>query len=233
MFFISPPFGNYIHLPATKSITGSFTLEERHGLFMQIIKTLRYSFKDNGWVNKIGLRNKGIDWALNNVDKSHILSIAILDPKEIDEFLKKIPKDRDLEINISCPNAEKKMVSNGLSKFIDPRRKWCILKLSPVTSNEQIKLYYDQGFRQFHCCNTIPVENGGLSGQSLIPYTNKKIDYIKQFPDTTIIAGGGIRSIHDAFSYKSRGAHHFSASSIFFNPFVSTKLYLQYISTRS
>jgi hypothetical protein len=29
---------------------------------MQILKTLRYSFVHSGWVNKIGLRNKGIDW---------------------------------------------------------------------------------------------------------------------------------------------------------------------------
>ena len=98
MFFISPPFGNYIHLPCTKSITGSFTLDERPGLFMQIIKTLRYSFEHKGWINKIGLRNKGIDWALKNVDHSKIISIAILDPNEIDAFLKKIPNNRNIEI---------------------------------------------------------------------------------------------------------------------------------------
>lgn len=229
MFFISPPFGNYIHLPATKPIHGSFTLNERNGLLMQIVKTLRYSFEHKGWINKIGLRNKGIDWALKNVHPSHIISIAILDPSEINEFLKKIPPHRDLEINVSCPNAEKKMVNNGLAKFIHKDRKWCILKLSPNTSNEQIKSYYDQGFRQFHCCNTIPVENGGLSGRSLIPYTNDKIDYIKTLPNTTIIAGGGVRSMNDVFSYQSRGAQHFSASSVFFNPFSSMNLYFRYL----
>ena len=67
MLFISPPFGNYVNLPNTIPITGSFTLQPRKGLFMQIIKTLRYSFEHGGWVNKIGLRNKGLDWALKNI----------------------------------------------------------------------------------------------------------------------------------------------------------------------
>ena len=67
--FISPPFGNYISLPNIISITGSYTIEPRTGLFEQILKTFRYSFEYNGWVNKIGLRNKGIDYAINNHKK--------------------------------------------------------------------------------------------------------------------------------------------------------------------
>lgn len=62
--FISPPFGNYIHLPYTTSIKGSFTLYERPGLFTQIYQTLHYSTEYNGWINKIGLRNNGIDYAI-------------------------------------------------------------------------------------------------------------------------------------------------------------------------
>ncbi len=60
MLFISPPFGNYISLPYTMSIKGSYTLEPRSGLFQQIFKTFRYSFHHKGWINKIGLRNKGL-----------------------------------------------------------------------------------------------------------------------------------------------------------------------------
>ena len=66
MFFISPPFGNYLNLNNTMSIKGSYTLEPRSGLLSQIAKTLRYSFVYNGWVNKIGLRNPGIDYAIKN-----------------------------------------------------------------------------------------------------------------------------------------------------------------------
>ena len=73
MLFISPPFGNYINLPFTTSIHGSFTNEPRDGLLKQILKTLRYSFENKGWINKIGLRNKGIDWALKNVPQKDII----------------------------------------------------------------------------------------------------------------------------------------------------------------
>ena len=229
MFFISPPFGNYINLPDTISIAGSFTLHERKGLMSQILKTLYYSFELNGWVNKIGLRNKGIDWALKNVDSSHIISIAILQPSEINELLKKIPNNRNIEINISCPNVGHELVSKDISKFINKEREWCILKVSPITKNEEIKHYYNQGFRQFHCCNTIPVKNGGLSGKSIVPYTNKKIEYInKNLPNSVIIAGGGIQTMNDVFAYKLNGAQHFSASSVFFNPFLAMQLYRQY-----
>ena len=77
--FISPPFGNYINLPKTKSIKGSFTLTKRSGLLLQIMTTLRYSFKYKGWTNKIGLRNSGIDWAIHKYkNTNHIISICIL-----------------------------------------------------------------------------------------------------------------------------------------------------------
>ena len=34
--------------------------------------------------------------------------------------------------------------------------------------------------------------------------------------------------MEDVNSYKSKGANHFSASSVFFNPYKFTKLYIQY-----
>ena len=45
MLFISPPFGNYLHLPYTTYIKGSFTLHERKGLIKQIYNTLYYSYE--------------------------------------------------------------------------------------------------------------------------------------------------------------------------------------------
>ena len=81
MLFISPPFGNYISLPNMISINGSFTLEPRPGLISQIFKTLRYTNK--GWINKIGLRNKGIDYAIENHDNKHITSIAIMKESDV------------------------------------------------------------------------------------------------------------------------------------------------------
>ena len=68
MIFISPPFGNYLNLQKTISIKRKFTLNERLNKWFYILKTLRYSFKNKGWVNKIGLRNPGIDWAIQNIN---------------------------------------------------------------------------------------------------------------------------------------------------------------------
>ncbi len=231
MLFINPPFSNYISLPNTISITGSYTLEPRDGLLSQIIKTLRYSFKYGGWTNKIGLRNKGIDWALKNINNNNIISIAILNQDDIPKLIKKLPSDRNIELNVSCPNAEKKMINTGLASFINKERKWCIIKLSPITTNEEINNYYNMGFRQFHCCNTLPVKEGGLSGSQLIPYTSNKIQYLKNnFPDTTVIAGGGIQHHNDIIHYNFIGADHHSVSTILFNPYNFLKLYYNYIS---
>ena len=55
--FIAAPFGNYIKTANTISVTGSWTIEQRKGRVLQILRTLRYTKR--GWVNKIGLRNPG------------------------------------------------------------------------------------------------------------------------------------------------------------------------------
>lgn len=233
MYFINPPFSNYIQLPYITPIKGSYTLEPRNGLFMQVLKTLHYSFQHHGWVNKIGLRNKGIDYGLKNLKNNEILSIAILDKKEIPIFLKKIPNETNIEINVSCPNAEKKMVAEGIQDFINDKRKWCIIKLSPNCSTQLVDNYYNLGFRQFHCSNTIPVKNGGLSGKSLIPYNKKLINYIKNnYKDTTIIGGGGITCWNDILKYKSFGADHFSFSTVTFCPYLFLKLYYNFIQNK-
>lgn len=230
MLFISPPFGNYLSLPQTVSIAGSFTNEPRDGLLLQILKTLRYSFKDRGWINKIGLRNKGIDWAIEHVPKNKIISVAILDEKEIPLLLKKIPNDRNIELNISCPNAEKEMVRKNLTYFINPTRKWCIIKISPHTSKDEIDNFYRMGFRQFHCCNTLPVTHGGLSGPVLIPYTVEKVKYLSEkYPDCDIIAGGGIQAMNTMQEYLKTGAHHTSISTLLFHPLRFSKFYYQFL----
>ena len=233
-FFISPPFGNYIETNKTQSIKGSFTLEPRDGLLQQIINTLYYSNYHNGWINKIGLRNPGIDYALKKYKNkatgynNNIISIAILKKSDIDQFLKKIPNNTNLEINVSCPNAEKSMVDENIHKFLNPNRKWCIVKVSPIITNDKLDEYYKKGFRQFHLSNTLPVLTGGLSGKSLIPYNQKNISYLKnKYKDITIIGGGGITSNEDIVLYKKFGADHISISTLCFNPYQFLKFYFK------
>jgi len=230
--FISPPFGNYIWLPYTISIKGSYTYEPRSGLLSQILKTFRYSFQHRGWINKIGLRNKGIDYAIKHYNPGkNIISIAILKESEIEKFLKKIPNDMDLELNISCPNLDKSPVgTNALQKFLNDEREWCIIKLSPLTTMPTIDKYYELGFRQFHCSNTLPVKTGGLSGRSLIPWSSQLTKDIRnKYDDAIIISGGGIRNITILETYRSKGASHFSVSTLILNPALFGILYMQYL----
>ena len=229
MLFISPPFSNYFSLPKTTVIKGSYTLYPRAGLLTQIFKTLRYSSVDGGWINKIGLRNKGLDYAIRHYQPGEIISIAILQEKDIDIIINKIPQNMDLELNISCPNLNHDLINVGLKKFINPERQWCIIKLPPLISIDLVDNYYREGFRQFHCCNTLPVQNGGLSGPVLIPYVTKLLQQIKKkYPDTTLIAGGGIRILPTARNYLNNGADHISVSSLCFNPFMFGMFYYQW-----
>jgi|TARA_B100000282_G_C31671415_1_gene462389 dihydroorotate dehydrogenase len=230
MIFINPPFSNYFSFDKTISIKGSYTLEPRTGLIMQVLRTLRYSFEHNGWINKIGLRNPGIDYAIKNYKKNSIISVAILNKEDIPKLVKKIPDDMNIELNISCPNAEKKMITEGIENFLNKKRTWCIIKLSPTTDMKLVDNYYKQGFRQFHCSNTYPTPTGGLSGKFLIPYSTKLINNIKsKYSDTTVIGGGGITSKEEIEIYKKAGADHFSVSTLFFNPYKFYKFYNSFI----
>ena len=230
MIFINPPFSNYFSFDKTISIKGSYTLEPRTGLIMQVLRTLRYSFEHNGWINKIGLRNPGIDYAIKNYKKNSIVSVAILNKEDIPKLVKKIPDDMNIELNISCPNAEKKMITEGIENFLNKKRTWCIIKLSPTTDMKLVDNYYKQGFRQFHCSNTYPTPTGGLSGKFLIPYSTKLINNIKsKYSDTIVIGGGGITSKEEIEIYKKAGADHFSVSTLFFNPYKFYKFYNSFI----
>ena len=168
--------------------------------------------------------------SIQTYKKGEIISVAILEESDIKTLLNKIPEDMDIELNVSCPNTEKHMVRDGLSLFINDKRNWCIVKLSPVCETNLIDTYYKEGFRQFHCSNTLPVKYGGLSGPSLIPYTSKLVKYIKQtYPDTVVIAGGGVRSVEQAEKYKKLGADHISVSTLFFNPILSWNFLQKYL----
>ena len=58
--FVAAPFGNYIKPKDCIPVTGSFTLHPQGNRLWRVIKTLRYSWKLNGWVNALGLPNPGI-----------------------------------------------------------------------------------------------------------------------------------------------------------------------------
>lgn len=245
-FFISPPFGNYLDLEQTISIKGSFTLYPREGIITQALKTIRYSFANGGWVNKMGLRNKGIDYAIQKYkDKDCIVSVAILKAEDIPILNRKIPSNMSLELNVSCPNViigdvnksgavdknsvENILINQRLHYFLNNDREWCIIKLPPNVEVKLVDFYYKEGFRQFHCSNTIPVPEGGLSGKKVKEMNKYLIPALREKygNEITIISGGGIDSIKDITDYKEFGADHMAFSTVFFCPIKAYKLYDQ------
>jgi dihydroorotate dehydrogenase len=96
---------------------------------------------------------------------------------------------------------------------------WYIVKLLPTITFKDIDRLYSNGWRQYHCCNTLPVKEGGVSGKTIKTYTDKLTNYISEtYPNTIVISGGGIHDYSDLCSYKENGASHFSISTLLINP---------------
>ena len=236
-FFIAAPFGNYLKFNSHSNIipvTGTWTLEYRGGLVFRmwrIIKTMRYDRKNNGWTNKLGLPNPGIYSGLKKTKPNEILSIAAIENDDFIKLSKIIPTKQSLEINLSCPNlVDKKPLSwNDAALFTNKKnnRKYCIAKIAPETTKEQLSFLIDQlGFSQIHCCNTLPINTGGLSGKSLIPYVENLIKVIREnWGDSVeIIAGGGVNSSKDVINYINLGANYISLGTVCFSPWKIQKI---------
>lgn len=226
MFFIAAPFGNYLKFKDTIPVTGSWTLKPRSGRVSQILKTLRPI--RGGWVNKLGLRNPGIKVGLRKHKTSEVLSLAHIDPDDWVEMYDMIPKDWNVEINISCPNtspyppkrfAQEFPLWEGFSKFPKDKRKWCICKIPPTYAKREIEDVIALGYKQIHASNTLRCARGGISGRQLVPYTLKHIDFIKkEFPHVEVIAGGGVYNKEVVNKYLDHGADHISFGTICFKP---------------
>jgi phosphoribosylformimino-5-aminoimidazole carboxamide ribonucleotide (ProFAR) isomerase len=54
------------------------------------------------------------------------------------------------------------------------------------------------------------------------------IKNVRKYPNTIVIAGGGIQNIHTLNSYKDIGAANFSVSSLFFHPVKSVVFFNDY-----
>lgn len=214
MFFIAAPFGNYLKFKDTISVSGTWTLAPRPGLFKQILKTLRYT--KYGWVNRIGLRNKGIRYGLKQ--NYQILSLAAIDPNDWVRLDKLVPSYANVEINLSCPNIKNNLWP-GFASFTRESREWCIAKIPPTYKEKDVDFIIESGYNQIHACNTIPTDRGGLSGRDIIPHTIRILKYIKKtYPHVEVIAGGGIYSKEDIDRYRDNGADHFSLGTICFTP---------------
>ena len=236
---ISAPFGNYVQPPgggATATL-GTFTALRRPGRLLQIIRTVRYAPRMGAWVNKLGLRNPGIDWLTQRVQAGKVtvadklVSIHGLNDDEWRVLLEKAGalKPLGIELNMSCPNighinwppwlfaeAVKHAAAAGVL---------LIVKLPPVNYRGLFRQALGTGVGMFHCCNTLPVPAGGVSGKPLKPVALQCIADVRSIaraeaPDVqlTIIGGGGITTPADIDDYAEAGATHFAIGTKCFNP---------------
>ena len=229
-FFISAPFGNYIKSKKTISVTGTWTLKPRGNRLWAVVKTLRYNKEVGGWTNKLGLPNPGIATGLNKTQPNEVLSIAEVEKKDFYKLEKIIPQDQNIELNLSCPNVERCFTWESAKVFTRKKgmREWCIAKLSPLTTPEELCfIVEDLGFTQLHFSNTLPFGDvGGISGPVLRAYTIELIEMCRERwgDDVEIIAGGGVRDLGAVMEYLGVGANHISIGSVCFNPFKLRKL---------
>ena len=226
--FISAPFGNYIKPSHCIPVIGTYTLKPRGNRLVAIAKTLRYNKQLEGWTNRLGLPNPGLDVALKKIQpsKGEILSVAQVEKDDFVLINSRIWSLQSLEVNLSCPNISEVGSWKDAKIFFRVPRDYCIAKVSPLISIEEIGYLMELGFTQFHFSNTLPVVSGGLSGPTLRPYVLRLIETTRKIfgDDIEIIAGGGIQHIGHVTEYINVGANHVSLGSIFFNPLKAWKL---------
>jgi dihydroorotate dehydrogenase len=255
---IAAPFGNYRFFgqPYDDVImtVGTYTLEKRAGLLKRIwkiVSTVRHYPKLGAWVNKLGLPNPGFnEFALNFMRdcrryRNAIISIKGFTPYDWSNManrLYSIMTDRGMalrgvELNVSCPNVEKEKKELGevFQIVFDALHGICpvIVKLPPVDYMPIFESAYAVGIRAFHCCNTLPVPGGGMSGKPLKPLALEAIRQIREAvkaheypcgeaggtvfvpiePTTVIIGGGGITEMKDAWDFMAAGADSVSMAS--------------------
>ena len=227
--FISAPFGNWIKHPNAISVCGTYTLHPRGNRFWSVLKSLRWNSNLQGWTNKLGLPNPGIKVGLKKTSETEVLSIAEIERDDFRKLYNVIPTDQSVELNLSCPNLGTALPWDSTEAFArdKERRKWCICKVGPTVTPEDLEFLITKlGFTQIHASNTLPLPgSGGLSGQTLIPYTLEIIKLIREeWPGVTIIAGGGVSDFGGVNKYLSQGADHVAIGSLAINYFKMRKL---------
>ena len=226
---ISAPFGNYIQPQGATATLGTFTAAERKGRVWRILKTVRYYPGIRAWVNKIGLRNPGMGWLVKQADlgcvdvSDKVVSIHGFTPEDWTSLLDDIAKLKPaaVELNMSCPNVGEidwppELFNQAIATEVP-----VIVKLPPVRYELMARQAIDTGVGTFHCCNTLPVPAGGISGKPLKPVALACIAAIRQWSDGAdlrIIGGGGISNVEDIDHYIDAGVQHVALGTKTMNP---------------
>jgi dihydroorotate dehydrogenase len=229
---VSAPFGNYLSFPGVTSTIGTYTLKHRAGLLRRIwrvISTVRYSRRNQAWVNRLGLPNPGITSVTPEMASGKILSIHGFSELEwmslADTCCQLLPLA--VELNLSCPNVTAASMADlgrqvrRAVPFLLSREIPVIVKLPPVRWMDLALPLFEHGCRIFHCCNTIPTPAGGMSGKPLKQFSLWAIHdlRVRFHSNIMIIGGGGVTCEQDARDYLDAGADHVAIGSMLLNPF--------------
>lgn len=232
---ISAPFGNYVRPPGATPTLGTFTALPRPGRLWRIVRTVRYSPSTGAWVNRIGLRNPGIDWLARRVARGRenvsgaLVSIHGFDDGEWAALLDKAAMLQPLgiELNMSCPNVGHvnwpQWLFSRAAVTAESAGILLVVKLPPVNYREIVEQSLEGGVRWFHCCNTLPVPAGGISGKPLKPVALQCVRDIvarSSSAGARIIGGGGITTPADIDEYADAGAARFAVGTRCFNPWL-------------
>lgn len=229
---ISAPFGNYIQPDGATATCGTFTAAARPGRYWRFIRTVRYYRRLRAWVNKIGLRNPGMPWfveqckagKIDAADK--IVSVHGFVADDWWALLDQIAEIKPLavELNMSCPNVGEVDWPDELFDRAVATGVPVIAKLPPVNYDEMFTQAHAAQIRGFHCCNTLPVPAGGLSGAPLKPVALQCIrDLFGDMPPDDrarllVIGGGGIRATCDIDDYLAAGVDRVAVATKVCNP---------------
>lgn len=227
---ISAPFGNYVRPDGATATLGTFTAAERPGRLWRVLKTVRYYPRLRAWVNKIGLRNPGVAWLERRVADGRedvarcVVSVHGFVPDDWWALLDAIARLRPaaVELNMSCPNVgeihwPEELFARAVATGVP-----VIAKIPPVRYDAMVDQALAAGVTTLHCCNTLPVDAGGLSGAPLKPVSLAVISALRDAHGAalSIIGGGGIRTVADVDDYARVGADRIALGSITMNPIV-------------
>lgn len=218
---LSPPFSNLYTNPNATNIIGTYTLQKRPGLH-RVLTTLRPT--TNGWYNKVGLRNPGIQNIRYKQDS--LISIFLYNDYEWRLIKEHILKYDFLgvEFNISCPNAATYTVSPSVISDAKKHFPFVSIKFPHKPSYSLLEEYLETN-AIYHISNTKKTDKGALSGLSLVKENINTTKMIKKMhPEIDIIGGGGIYSTSIALEYLEAGAKYLSLSTALINPFKRNKL---------
>jgi len=206
-------------------------LSARPGRWRRTLQTVRYYPRLKAWINRIGLRNPGLPWLRQQVERGRIdpankiISVHGFDREQWDQLLAQTSalSPAAIELNMSCPNLGEVDWPADLFKRAASLETPVIVKLPPI----HYELIVDQaraaGLVAFHCCNTLPVPAGGVSGAPLKPLSLRCLRFLRATTTgdrLTLIGGGGIYTIADIDDYATAGADHIALGTKTMNPWL-------------